>query len=109
MNIPMTIENILISISRPCKIYPNWEFGFENIPSGSSGFNAYVGTCARKWDNKSKNVAKLGFAQKVSILRFAQKVSILRFAQKVSILRFDIIVAKLGLAKKMAKLGFTKK
>jgi hypothetical protein len=100
MNIPMTIENILISISRPSKIYPNWEFGFENIPSGSSGFNAYVGTCARKWDNKSKNVAKLGFAQKVSILRFAQKVSILRF---------DIIVAKLGLAKKMAKLGFTKK
>jgi hypothetical protein len=24
------------SISKPSKIYPNWDLGFENIPSGNS-------------------------------------------------------------------------
>jgi hypothetical protein len=27
------------SISRPSKIYPNWDFWFENMPSGNTGFN----------------------------------------------------------------------
>jgi hypothetical protein len=25
------------SVERPSKIYPNWDFGFENIPSGNPG------------------------------------------------------------------------
>jgi hypothetical protein len=27
------------SIARPYKIYPNWDFCFENIPSGNTAFN----------------------------------------------------------------------
>jgi hypothetical protein len=30
----MAIKYTNISISRPSKIYPKWDFGLENIPSG---------------------------------------------------------------------------
>jgi hypothetical protein len=38
------------SIARPSKIYPNYDFWFENIPSGSPGHR--LGTSAH--DNKQK-------------------------------------------------------
>jgi hypothetical protein len=33
------------SIARPSKIYPNWDFWFENVPSGNPGresLNVYI-------------------------------------------------------------------
>jgi hypothetical protein len=31
-------QNIpIFSIPRPSKVYPKWDFGYENIPSGNSG------------------------------------------------------------------------
>jgi hypothetical protein len=30
------------SIARPSKIYPNWDFWFENIPSGNTGLRAFL-------------------------------------------------------------------
>jgi hypothetical protein len=31
----MVIKITTFSIPRPSKIYPNWDFGFENKPSGN--------------------------------------------------------------------------
>jgi hypothetical protein len=33
----------IFPLSRPTKIYPNWDFGFENIPSGNPGFDSRFG------------------------------------------------------------------
>jgi hypothetical protein len=33
----------IFSISRPSQIYPNWDFGFENKPSGNPDFHKWRG------------------------------------------------------------------
>jgi hypothetical protein len=36
-------QNIpIFSIPRPSKVYPKWDFGYENIPSGNSGQGAGI-------------------------------------------------------------------
>jgi hypothetical protein len=32
------------SIARPSKIYPNWDFGSENIPSGNPAHGSFINT-----------------------------------------------------------------
>jgi hypothetical protein len=33
----MALKYTTFSIARPSKIYPNWDFWFENMPSGNPG------------------------------------------------------------------------
>jgi hypothetical protein len=33
----MALKILASSFARPSKIYPNWDFGFENLPSGNTG------------------------------------------------------------------------
>jgi hypothetical protein len=35
--VKMAIKIPTSSFARPSKIYPNWDFGFENTPSGNTG------------------------------------------------------------------------
>jgi hypothetical protein len=37
------------SIARPSKIYPNWDFGFENKPSGNPGGMYFLRAGRSKW------------------------------------------------------------
>jgi hypothetical protein len=39
----LKFQNILtISIPRPTKIYPNWYFWYENIPSGNPAYELWI-------------------------------------------------------------------
>jgi hypothetical protein len=42
------------SIPSPSKMYPNWDFWFENIPSGNPGLNV-VACCNRGGKHSSKH------------------------------------------------------
>jgi hypothetical protein len=38
----MAIEIPTSSVARPSKIYPNWDFWFENMPSGNPALGSYL-------------------------------------------------------------------
>jgi hypothetical protein len=42
---------------RPLNVYPNWDFGFENEPSGNPGFNNKLGLKVKLFEHiKAKSV-----------------------------------------------------
>jgi hypothetical protein len=40
------------SIARSTKIYPNWDFWFENIPSGNPALKAWKNLCLKASHDK---------------------------------------------------------
>jgi hypothetical protein len=50
----MAIKIPTSSFARPSKIYPNWDFWFENIPSGNTGLNV----CENLFSGERQTLAK---------------------------------------------------
>jgi hypothetical protein len=60
----MTQKNTNISIPRPLKMYPNWDFWYETILSGNPD-RKYAFNMVRCWqsDRNDQNVAQTIFTQ----------------------------------------------